>query len=42
MAATTMKSLIPVSYGNVFVVNLSAPVSLNAFIFNIVFNFRFL
>jgi len=43
MAATTMKTLIPVSSGNVSVVNISAPVSNpNAFIFNIMFYFRFL
>ena len=43
MAATTMKTLIPVSYSNGFVVNLRASVfNLNAFIFNIIFYFRFL
>lgn len=42
MAATTMKTLIPVFVGN-FVDDISAPVSLpNAFVFNTVFNFRFL
>ena len=40
MATATMRNLNPVSSGNV--VDISAPVSLNAFVFNIVFNFRFL
>ena len=41
MTTTTMRNLIPVSYGDL-VVNPSASVSLSAFIFHIVFNFRFL
>ena len=41
MAAATMRKLNPVSSGNV-VVDISAPIFLNALIFNIVFNFRFL